>query len=193
MTEQIYPQLNDDYKVNFILDQQKLLKEKLDRYKKIKNKWTFANTTLKVCGIAVSCTLAGASILTVAPFAIPVAAAILGGISLANASISTLAVEGFTSKRKRYFRRKGDRVKEYLNKLELLFVKCKEDGQISPAEFEQVQKLMRDFENNASANQVGIKKKEINKLERQVKKDLKKQRLDQLYNTILQEQQQKLN
>ena len=30
--------------------------------------------------------------------------------------------------------------------METLFIKCKEDGQISPEEFEQFQKLLKEYE-----------------------------------------------
>ena len=113
------------------------------RYTKVKNNWSVANTVLKFTGISVSCVLAGASILTVSPFSVPIVAAILGGISIGNISLSNLLIEGFTSKRKRYFRLKCDRIKEYLNKLEILFIKSKKDGQISHDEFELFQKLLK--------------------------------------------------
>ena len=50
MTECVYPILPDD-KMNFMMDKQKALREKLAHYKKIKNKWSCANTALKITGI----------------------------------------------------------------------------------------------------------------------------------------------
>ena len=130
MTERVYPILPDD-KMNFMMDKQKALREKLAHYKKIKKKWSCANTALKITGISLSSILCGASILTMTPFSIPIAAAILGGISLGNTAVTNLLTERFTSKRKKYFRQKCDHIKDYLNKMETLFIKCKEDGQIS--------------------------------------------------------------
>ena len=89
-------------------------------YKKIKNKWSCANTALKITGISLSCILCGASILTMTPFSIPIAAAILGGISLGNTAMTNLLTERFTSKRKKYFRQKCDHIKDYLNKMKTL-------------------------------------------------------------------------
>ena len=63
--------------------------------------------------------------------------------------MTNLLVEGFTSMCKKFFQQKSDHVKDYLNKRETLFIKCKEDGQISPDEFELFQKLLKDFENEA--------------------------------------------
>jgi hypothetical protein len=188
----LYPKLPSDDKINFMLDKQKLLKEKLVHYKKIKSKWVVANTVLKSVGISVSCMLAGASILTLTPLSLPIAAAILSGISIGNVSVSNLIVEGFTYKRKRYFQRKCDHVNNYLNKMETLFIKCKEDGQITSHEFEQFQRLLKDFENDASLKSE-IKSKDVKKVEKMAKKEIRQQRLNLLYSNILQEQQQKLN
>ena len=119
MDGQLYPKIHDDGlskacgpmiqtaghgstiqsdKINLMLDKQKILREKLTHYKKIKNKWSHANTVLKLGSISVSCVLAGASILTVAPFSIPLAAAISSEISLENITITNLIVERFTSR-----------------------------------------------------------------------------------------------
>ena len=186
----LYPKLNED-KVNFMLDKQKLLKEKLAHYEKVKGKWTIANTVLKVAGISVTCILGGASILTVSPFSIPLAAVILSGVSLGNMTVSNLLVEGFTSKRKRYFKQKRDHVRDYLNKMETLFLKCKEDGQISPNEFEQFQKLFKDFENDVSIK-TAIKSKDVKKIERMTKKEIRQQQLNVLLDKTIQEYQRKL-
>ena len=85
MDEQLYPTLQDQgpaygetYKKNFMMDKQKTWGKKLTHYKKIDKKWSLANTVLKMTGISVSCILGGASILTIGPFSIPIAIAILG-------------------------------------------------------------------------------------------------------------------
>ena len=109
--------------MNFFLDKQKALREKLAHYKKIKNKWSHKNTVLKITGITVSCILGGASILTIRPFSTPIAAAILGGISLGNTAVTNLLVEGLTSKRRKHFEQKCDHIKDYLNKMETLLIK----------------------------------------------------------------------
>ena len=59
------------------------------------------------------------------PFSMPLAAAILGGISFGNTAVADMLIEGFTSKRKKYFKQKCDHVNDYLNKMEILFIKCK--------------------------------------------------------------------
>ena len=150
-----------------------------------------ANTVLKVAGISVTCILGGASILTVTPLGVPLAAVILSGVSLGNMTVSNLLVEGFTSRRKRYFKLKCDHVRAYLNKMETFFIKCKEDGQITPNEFDQFQKLLNDFENESSLKSE-IKSKDVRKVEKMAQKEIRQQRLNMLYNSVLQEQQQKL-
>ena len=164
------------------------MREKLAHYKKIKNKWSCANTALKITGISL-CILCGDSILTMTPFSIPIAAAILGGISLGNTAVTNLLTERFTSKRKKYFRQKCDHIKDYLNKMETVFMKCKEDGQISPEEFEQFQKLHKEYENAMINTKSEIKSKDVKKVEKMAKKELCQQRLNQLYEKTLQELQ----
>jgi hypothetical protein len=189
--EKLYPKLDND-KITFMVDKQKALQEKLIHYKKIKRKWSIANTVLKSLGFSVSCILAGASILTLAPFSIPVAAAILSGLSIGNITLSTLVVEGFTSKRQRYFQHKCNHVHNYLNKLETHFIKCKEDGQITPDEFEQFQNLLKNFENEADIKDE-IKSKDLKRVEKMAKKEIRKRRLDTAYSNVLQEHLQKMN
>ena len=109
-----------------MLDKQKVLKEKLGRYAKIKGKWRIVNTVLKITGIPVSCILGGTSILTMASFSISISEAILSGISMGNVALSNLLVERFTDTCLRYLRKKCDHVENYLNKMETLLLKCKE-------------------------------------------------------------------
>ena len=105
MADQTYPKLYDG-KMNFMLDKQKVMRKKPAHYKKIKSKWSLVNTVLKITDISVSCILGGASILTIASFSIPIAAAILSGLSLGNIAVGNLPVEGFTNKHLRNLKQK---------------------------------------------------------------------------------------
>ena len=67
---------------------------------------------------------------------IPTVIIVLVCVSLGNTTLTNLLGELFTSKRKKHFRLKGEHAKDHLNKMEILLVKCKEDKQIIPAEFE---------------------------------------------------------
>ena len=185
----LYPKLTDD-KIAFMLDKQKLLQKDLAHYKKIKNKWSRADTVLKVIGISVSAALAGASIITAAPFSIPIATGILGGCSIANTALTYVSVEGFTSKRKKYFRKKCEHVSEYLNKMQVFFMRCKEDGQVTPDEFEQFQKLLKEYERGASLAEE-IKPKDLKKVEKRAKKEVRQQQMNMLLHKTIQEYQQK--
>ena len=73
--------------------------------------------------------------------------------------------------------------------METLFIKCKEDGQISPEEFEQFQKLHKEYENAMINTKSEIKSKDVKKVEKMAKKELRQQRLNQLYEKTLQELQ----
>ena len=73
--------------------------------------------------------------------------------------------------------------------METLFIKCKEDGQISPGEFEQFQKLLKEYESAMINTKSEIKSKDVKKVEKMAKKELRQQRLNQLYEKTLQELQ----
>ena len=105
-TDGAQAQVQNDAIPNFMEDKVKLLQKDLAHYKKIKSKRSVANTVLKVTGISVSCVLAGITILTAGPLSVPIAAGILSGVSLGNATVTNLLVEGFTSKCKKYFQQK---------------------------------------------------------------------------------------
>ena len=152
-------------------DKVKLLQKDLAHYKKIKGKWSVANTVLKGTGISVSCVLAGITILTVGLLSVPIATVILGSVSLGNATVTNLLVEGFTSKRKRHFREKCDCIKSYLDKMEVLLLKIREDGQISPTELKLFQELLKEYEEETSF-QAGIKSKDFKKIQKKAKKEV---------------------
>ena len=72
---------------------------------------------------------------TVASLSFPIASFILAGVSIASITFTESMIEGFTGKCKKYFRQKCDYTKGYMNKLEILLLKVKEDGQVTPTEF----------------------------------------------------------
>ena len=55
--------------------------------------------------------------------------------------------------------------------METLFLKCKEDGQISPNEYEQFMRLLKDFESGMNAKSE-IKSKDVKKAEKMAKKEI---------------------
>ena len=63
--------------------------------------------------------------------------------------------------------------------METLFIKCKEDKQISPDEFELFQKLLKDFENHKNLK-TAIKMKDIKKVRKQAKKEIREQQMNML-------------
>ena len=182
MDEQLYPKIQSSDgaqahesrgMLNFMEDKVKLLQKDLTHYKKIKSKWSVANTVLKGTGISVSCVLAGTTILTVGrPLSVPIATVILGSVSLGNATVTNLLVEGFTSKRKRYFREKCDYSKSYLEKMEVLLLKIIEDCQVTPTEFKLFQELLKEYEREASLK-AAIKSKDLKKIEAKAKKQVR--------------------
>ena len=160
MTEHVYPKLPDSTHME---DKSEHLKKELAHYKKIKSKWTVANTKLRICDILVTGLLAGASV-AVASLSIPIASFILAGDSIASITFTESMIEGFTGKRKRYFRQKCDYIKGYVNKLEILLLKIKEDGQVTPTEFKLFKGLLKEYESGKMNSKSEIKSKDVKKV-----------------------------
>ena len=202
MDESLYPtlqstdgaqaQVQSDAIPNFMEDKVKLLQKDLAHYKKIKSKWSVANTVLKVTGISVSCVLAGITILTAGPLSVPIAAGILGGVSLGNATVTNLLVEGFTSKRKKYFQQKCDYIKSYQDKMEVLLLKSKEDGQVTPTEFKLFQELLKEYESETRLKSA-IKSKDLKKIEAKAKKQVREQQKNILLHETIQKFQRTMS
>ena len=171
MDEQLYPkttqaqvQSSDGVSrgmLNFMEDKVKQVQKDLARYKKIKSKWSVANTTLRTtCGISLASLLAAATAAT-APLSVPIAIPIvLAGVSGANIAFTKLMIKSFTGKRKRYFREKCDYIKSYLDKMEVLLLKIKEDGRVTPTEFKLFQELLKEYESETRLTSA-IKSKDL--------------------------------
>ena len=54
----------------------------------------------------------------------------LAGVSITSITFTESMIKGFTGKNKRYFRQKCDHIKGYLDKMEILLLKIKEDDQV---------------------------------------------------------------
>ena len=111
MDEQLCPTLQSEarrpliqsaehYRTNFILNKQKDdLEEKLAHYRKLKRRWSHANTALKASGFVILVILTAASISTGVVFGFIVASSILGGASFGTTVETFVALLRFTSKR----------------------------------------------------------------------------------------------
>ena len=199
MIERVYPKLHDGersgdfYISNFKLDKQKTLDEKLIHYMKNKGKWSRINGRFKFNGVSVAVLLGGCSLVFAFVLNIPTVALVLGIGAIIAAIINYITSEKFISKHKIYFQKKANHVKNYSDKMETHFIKNQEGKQISPKEFEQFQKMLNEFEYGMNSKSE-IKSKDVKKVEKMAKKELRQQRSNQLYRKTLQEfQRQKLN
>ena len=160
MNEQIYPKIHADGqalgpgpavqsdKINFMLDKQKTLREKLTHYKKIKRRWGHGNTGLKITGYTLTAILSGLAILAGA-FWISFSRYLRRLINikwwwvlLHQSKVTLLNVKNIINKSMIIS-------KSYLDKMEVLFIKCKKDGQIFPQEFELFHRLLKEYENGS--------------------------------------------
>ena len=157
-------QVQSDAIPNFMEDKVKLVQKDLVHYKKIKSKWSVANTTLRTCGISLASLLAAATAAT-APLSVPIAIPILlAGVSGANITFAELMIKSFTGKRKRYFREKCDYIKSYLDKMEVLLLK----SQVTPTKFKLFQELLKEYGSETRLKSA-IKSKDLKKIQKKAK------------------------
>ena len=90
------------------------------------------------------------------------------------------------------FREKCDYIKSYLDKMEVLLLKSKEDGQVTPTEFKLFQKLLKEFESKASF-QAGIKSKDFKKIQKKAKKEVREQQKNMLLHETIQKLQRTMS
>ena len=192
MVESVYPKLNDDGMLNFMEDKVKLLQKDLTHYKKIMSKWSVANTTLRTCGISLASLLVAATAAT-APLSVPIAIPIvLAGVSGANITFTELMIKSFIGKCKRYFREKCDYIKSYLDKMDVLLLKSKEDGQVTPTEFKLFQELFKEYESETRLKSA-IKSKDLKKIQKKAKKQVREQQKNILLHETIQKFQQTMS
>lgn len=204
-TENIYPQIpvtiNDPFlsRQQYMLDKQNELKRQLLHYTKIKNRWSKADSSLKIIsiGLAFSTTLSAAitgGFLT--PIIIPT---ILASFSAFQTSISGILIVGLTGKKKSHYRKKLQLINNYLNKMYIFFEKCKDDKEITIEELETFQKLFKEYnedmlginlryKNNKSEIEVlettgtfrNLSKKDIKEAKNLARQSLKKEQIKNL-------------
>ena len=192
MDESLYPELNYDGMLNFIEDKVKQVQKDLTHYKKIKSKWSVANTMLRTCGISLASLLAAATAAT-APLSVPIAIPIIwAGVSGAIITFTELMIRSFTGKCKRYFRDKCDYIKSYLDKMEVLLLKSKEDGQVTPTEFKLFQELLKEYESE-TRSKLAIKSKDLKKIQKKAKKQVREQQKNILLHETIQKFQQTMS
>lgn len=172
----------------FMIDKINQMKEQLKHYEKIRDRWTKVDSTIRITGLSLSFISAvTATILSTGTFVPLVIAPIAGGVLAGTAAFKTALTEiitiSVTSKKKKIFRERCNIINDYINKLHFYMEACKEDRIITVIELDGFNKLLKDYENDinhirSKSNEefkpnTLLNKKDIKKIEKEVKKEYK--------------------
>ena len=126
----------------FMTNAQNQLNQKIEHYKKIKNRWLVFENISDVIGIVLT---VGTGLVTViatsGTIVIPVVVLSLTSSSMLGSLITALTGKVFINRHKRRIKLKLRKTETVLNKLHLFFEKCKEDNIITLKEMEEFEKI----------------------------------------------------
>ena len=129
------------------------LEKQLQHYSKVKDRWAKADVGIKIIGtitVVLSSVLASvfsAGIPLAALSAGPIISAVLSGIAAVKTALVETVMISLTTKRKKFYRRKCELIKEYINKFYLFYEKSRDDGVITLMEITKFNELLNMFNN----------------------------------------------
>ena len=144
-------------KINEFLSERKKLDELLAHYTKIKNRWTRADSTIKITGITLGFLLTCCSI-CIAPLStlgfgtvLIVTSSIAGGISALDLFLTETISIGLTSKKKKIYREICQCLELGINKLYLYQIKALSDNNLTNDEIETSKKIIEEIRRSCEA------------------------------------------
>lgn len=126
------------------------LERQLEHYTKIKDRWAKADVGIKITGtvtVVLTSVLASVFSAGITLTASPIIAAVLSGIAAVKTALVETVMISLTTKRKKFYRKKCEIIKEYMNKFYLLYEKSREDNIITLEEITKFHELMNMFNN----------------------------------------------
>ena len=157
----IYPTLNNTqlqeasqtiYKtrISDFTNDKKSLEDLLLHYKKIKERWTAADSGIKLTGVVlagllgVSSAVTGGIIILIPGIALTIVSAVCGGVGAVNLFLIEGVSIGLTSRKKKVYREICECINHGIDKLYLFHQKALKDGELSDSELEESKKLIQD-------------------------------------------------
>ena len=128
------------------------LEKMLSHITKVKNRWAKADVTIKIIGtsiVFISSTLA--AIFSAGVLVSPIIISVLSSIAAIKTALTEGVMIGFTTKKKKIYRKKCNIIKEYINKLFLFSEKAREDRIITIEELTIFNRLVTSFENEIAS------------------------------------------
>ena len=183
-------------KIDLFLLEKKKLDEKLIHYKKIKNRWTTADSSIKIACISITgiltiatSVMSGLTLIALVPTTGIILTSILGGFNAVYLFLSEGISIGLTSKKKKIYREVCEQLELGINKLYLFQMKALEDNILTSDEIIECQKIIQEINEKINKIKYGsnIEKdllKEINKEKIEKKKLIKLEYRDRLKNLV---------
>jgi hypothetical protein len=143
--------MNPINRINEFLLEKKKLEEKLSHYKKIKKRWTKADSAIKITCMSLAgiITIATSVIGGLTPAILGATAGIITGVMGGVGGVQLFLGEGVsigvTSKKKKIYREICEQVEYGINKLYLFQVKALEDKVLSTEEIEECQRIITEI------------------------------------------------
>ena len=145
----------------FLLEKKKL-DEKLIHYKKIKNRWTNADSSIKIVCISITgiltistSVMSGLTLIALVPTTGIIITSIFGGFNAVYLFLSESISIGLTSKKKKIYREVCEQLELGINKLYLFQHKAIEDGILTNDEIIECQKIIEEINNKISKIKYG--------------------------------------
>ena len=157
--------------------EKKKLEDLLVHYKKIKSRWTSADSYIKIAGVTIGgittvCACVFASLATAGiggPIIGGVLSSIFGGVGAIDLFLSETVSIGLTSKKKKIYREICEKLEFGISKLYLYQVKALSDNLLTNTEIEESMRIVEEVKRD-----INILKShdDMRKVEKNVKKDL---------------------
>jgi len=162
----------------FLLEKKKL-DEKLIHYKKIKNRWTAVDSSIKIACISITgiltittSVMSGLTLIALVPTTGIILTSILGGFNAVYLFLSEGISIGLTSKKKKIYREVCEQLELGINKLYLFQHKAIEDNVLTSDEIIECQKIIQEISGQINKIKYG------NEINNEVKKDLKNEKIE---------------
>ena len=128
-------------RIQFMLEKQSTLENKISHYEKIKSRWIKARRIVYINGIGITFLLSLSCGIVSLLFPPMLLVSILSTSTIVSTSVFATLEKALFSKKEKLFREKIKKNKEVLDRLYYYFEKCREDNIISLEELEEFKKI----------------------------------------------------
>ena len=145
----------ENNRIQEFLSEKRKLEDRLEHYKKIKNRWTKADSSIKITGVTIvgilsvaTCVFTGVGSLGIAPTTAIIVSSVFGGFNALYLFITEGISIGITSKKKKIYREICEQLSLGINRLYLFQNKALEDKILTNEEMAECYKIVKEINEN---------------------------------------------